>query len=621
MPSNTSMNLKTSAAAAFCARLIVHPCNVYNAFYFIVNVDRDSPSALYSHWHLLLTNKIHLFNIHLVDNVKVSIQSYQGVPVGLVPRLEHLLTTLRQQLHVKHRKNPRHQIQYHHQFKQSYSSASTPRHFYQEKISLVRGLYRGVPFALIFQVPGLALFLSTYDATKHALAQTAQATNLHAFQLHDFETHLVSGMIARAAGSIVWAPMGKLQSLAAHPSLGQAQLGLRDAFRLTKQICNSEGIAGMWSGYTKTVATLLPYTMLYFATYEHFKQFARKIVASGSENDDQTSFPEKLEHLMTMFTSSNYGSHSSVELSLQTYMVCITSAVATSSTICQSAIVVRDRLLERQARLAGVSSLASEGSTITATSRRPPILSNLLQTMGSARQEIVSPLASPTRIVSPLSAASAISTSAGASAGFRHHPLMPQFKALMSNTSQVASQAMSGLPWQQAQHATLTTTSSTSGLLPFRTGMKAHLSHSIKAMEYRQIVAPMTHAPSMTHSSMAHFSSHNIISRPLGALTPHTLMNNTMAATSTMTTSSYGHVQATTPMTSHAMITRYDSNDTRMTKHSNGSQLSQQTQAQSKTPGLVRTIARGLGPRIAWTVPGVALTTAGFEVLRHMASS
>ncbi|KAG0027240.1 hypothetical protein BGZ81_005780 [Podila clonocystis] len=580
MPSDTSMNLKTSAAAAFCARLIVHP----------------------------------------LDNVKVSIQSYQGVPVGLVPRLEHLLTTLRQQLHVQHRKHHRNQIQYHHQFKHAYSSVSRPRHFYQEKISVVRGLYRGVPFALLFQVPGLALFLSTYDATKHALAQTAHAANIQAFQLHNFETHLVSGMMARAAGSIVWAPMTRLQLLAVHPSLGQAQLGLKETFRLTKQICNSEGIAGMWSGYTKSVATLLPYTMLYFATYEHFKQFARKIVASGSEKDGQASFPEKFQHLMTLFTSSNNGSHSSVELSLQTYMVCVTSAVATSSTICQSAIVVRDRLQQRQAeRLVAQS---SEGSAQVATPRRPPILSNLLQTMGSTRQEIVSPLTSPTRIVSPLSAASAISTTAGASTGIRHHPLMPQFKTLMSNTSQMASQAMSGLPWQQAQHATLTTTSSTSGLLPFRTGMKPHLSHPIKAMEYRQVVTPMTHTPSsMIHpSTAAHFSSHNIVSRPLGAFTSHTLMNSTMAATLTAS----GYVQATTPMTTHAM-TYYDSNDTRMTKNSNyGTQLSQSTQQQpqpKKTPGLVRTIARGLGPRVMWTVPGVALTTAGFEVLRNMAAN
>ncbi|KAG0087463.1 hypothetical protein BGZ93_007995 [Podila epicladia] len=578
MPSDTSMNLKTSAAAAFCARLIVHP----------------------------------------LDNVKVSIQSYQGVPVGLVPRLEHLLTTLRQQLHVQHRKHHRNLIQYHHQFKHSYSSVSTPRHFYQERISVVRGLYRGVPFALIFQVPGLALFLSTYDATKHALAQTAQAANIQGFQLHDFETHLISGMIARAAGSIVWAPMTRLQSLAVHPSLGQAQLSLKGAFKLTKQICNSEGVAGMWSGYTKSFVTLLPYTMIYFATYEHFKQFARKIVASGSVKDGQATFPEKFQRLMTLFTSNNNGSHSSVELSLQAYMVCVASAVATSSTICQSAIVVRDRLQQLQA--ARLAAHASDVSSQVGTSRRPPILSNLLQTMGSARQDIVSPLTSPTRIVSSLSAASAISTAAGASAGFRHHPLMPQFKSLMSNTSQMASQAMSGLPWQQAQHATLTTTSSTSGLLPFRTSMKAHLSHPIKAMEYRQIVTAMTHAPSsMVHpSTAAHFSSHNIVSRPLGALTPHTLMNNTMAATSTTS----GFVQATTPIT---LMTRYDSNDSRMEKNSNYSnQISQPTQQQpqpKKTPGLVRTIARGLGPRVMWTVPGVALTTAGFEVLRNMAAN
>ena len=36
-------------------------------------------------------------------------------------------------------------------------------------------------------------------------------------------------------------------------------------------------------------------------------------------------------------------------------------------------------------------------------------------------------------------------------------------------------------------------------------------------------------------------------------------------------------------------------------------------------PGLFHMIARGLGARILWTVPGVTLTTAGFEALRALA--
>ncbi|KAG0345102.1 hypothetical protein BG004_003966, partial [Podila humilis] len=436
MPSDTSMNLKTSAAAAFCARLIVHPCNVHHAHLVYRNF-ATTPMDFRKD----------------MDNVKVSVQTYQGVTVGFGPRLEHLLTALRRQLHVKHRKHQRHHFQYHHQHKHPYSSsATTPKYFYQEKISVVRGLYRGVPFALIFQVPGLALFLSTYDATKHALAQSANTAHLNVFQIHAFETHLVSGLMAKVAGSLIWAPMNKLQSLAVHPSLGQAQLSLKEAFSLTKQICDTEGMAGMWSGYSKSLSTLLPYTMLYFATYEHFKQVARKVVAiskTANKQGNSMTSAEQIQEFLSLLGRGNYEQHSSVELSLQTYMACVASAVIVSSTVCQTAIVLRDRLQERQSARAiqqvSTTFVAGDSATMATAQRRPPLLSSLLQTMGTTRPEIVSPLKSPTRIASTLSATSAVSATTATSVGFRqhHHPLVPaQFKSLMSNTTAAASQAL-----------------------------------------------------------------------------------------------------------------------------------------------------------------------------------
>ncbi|KAI8597712.1 mitochondrial carrier domain-containing protein, partial [Dissophora ornata] len=141
-------------------------------------------------------------------------------------------------------------------------------------------LYKGMSFAIMFQVPALALFLSAYDASKHSLANLTQSANMSFFGLHSPETHLLSGMIAKAAGTVIWAPMNRIQSLASNSATGHAPLSLSEAYRLAKQVCQLEGVPGLWSGYNKSLSTLLPYTMIYFAAYEQFKMLARSITSS-----------------------------------------------------------------------------------------------------------------------------------------------------------------------------------------------------------------------------------------------------------------------------------------------------------------------------------------------------
>ncbi|KAF9931328.1 hypothetical protein BGZ67_005398 [Mortierella alpina] len=85
--------------------------------------------------------------------------------------------------------------------------------------------------------------------------------------------------MAKVAGTILWAPMAKLNSLQSHhPS--QEPLSFKNAFRLARQVCQSSprggGVLSLWSDYGTTLRALLPYTMLYFAVYEQLKQLARR---------------------------------------------------------------------------------------------------------------------------------------------------------------------------------------------------------------------------------------------------------------------------------------------------------------------------------------------------------
>ncbi|KAF9570334.1 hypothetical protein EC968_001947 [Mortierella alpina] len=481
MPSDASTNLRTSAAAAFCARILVHP----------------------------------------LDNIRVSIQYAKGVPAGSIPSLGQLLTAVRQQLQLQQKKPEQHPYLRHH----------SPKFFYKERMAVWRGVYKGASFAVMFQVPALAAFLSTYDATKHGLAYMANAVHMPSFQLHDTETHLVSGMIAKAVGTLVWAPMNRIQSVATtHSATGPSPLTLRDAYRVARQICRSEGASGLWTGYSKSLSTLLPYTMIYFATYEQLKQMARaKLPAVGHEGGQ-------------------------AELDLTTYMMCVATAVTTSSAVCETAAALNSTVWGR---------LASMRSIQPATAPKPTLFWTVFESLHSQPLSNL-PLSSRAPALSLPSARYPSSLTAVASAGitnFKCHALMPpQFKTLMSGGSMtMAHQAGTGLSWQQSQLATLTTTS--------RLQFRSNLNYQCVS---NPVVKGLVHPGSV----------------PAAWQQPYTLsapqqQARTMAGAQTNSVSS-SSVQS--------------------------------------SKGVIRTIVRGLGPRVLWTVPGVTLTTAGFETLRNMAS-
>ncbi|KAF9347766.1 hypothetical protein BGX26_000778 [Mortierella sp. AD094] len=547
MPSDTSINLKTSAAAAFFARLLVHP----------------------------------------LDNVRISILPSNGVNNSMIPRMDHLVNTIRRELQYQQRRHEKHQKQ-----QQQHLHTNSPKHIRGEKVTMYKGLYRGVSFALIFQVPALALFLSTYDATKHGIVHLAHLHNLQSFQLYHSETHLMSGLIAKAAGTIIWAPMQKIQSLATHPVLGQVPLTLKEACRIGKNICQAEGFGGLWSGYSKSLSTLLPYTMIYFATYEQLKQIARWMVSDkdngmgfqyGAAGDDLW---DRWTALREYWSVSEQQSQmiAKTRLTLDTYMMCVASAVVVSSAVCQTASAIRATVWDH-----------IESSQPTTPSDHSSSLKNRAPL--ARLVEVFRKQSSPASPVSPLSPSKSFPSSlsivaATRASGFKYPPFVfAQFKTLTSSSSAVTTQSLSGLPWKQRQHATLTTTS----VLPFRNTI-AH--QNLKGLVYSGPPAswqPITQALPTAAS---------LPSQPY-APGPQPIFksnNNTFMS-----------------MISPATTTSLSLND----NTTNNNELKHATTTSTKpsqTSGLIRTIARGLGPRILWTVPGVTLTTAGFEFLRGITS-
>ncbi|KAF9126615.1 hypothetical protein BGW39_006485 [Mortierella sp. 14UC] len=533
---------------------------------------------------------------NIVDNIKVSIQHSKGVPEGIVPRLEHLLSTFQRQLDSQHKTWQDRSI--------SLGRRSTAT-FAKDRISFCRGVYQGVSFALLFQVPALALFLSTYDGTKNELANMARLEGMSIFHVHHFETHMVSGLMAKMAGTTLWAPMNRIQSMAAHPAM---PLTIKEAYRLGKQVCRSEGLLGLWSGYGTTLSSLLPYTMLYFASYEQFKQMARWMVVEKAKNQDGSwSYLDTLQDYWSVLGDPDRV-HVKADLAPETFMMCITGAITLSSFVCQTASAVRSVTWDRFTQPDAASILDTERAS---SLRRPHSLPSLLHSFQMQPSLPLSPHSplpprSPTKISPP----SALSV-AGA-AGFKYHPAVPShFKTLMSSTTTVASHAITGLPWQQSQHATLTTTS----LLHFRSSITQQ--HHLASMPLKGHVHPVSALAFMPTSSFAGPSYAPSISSSIGSNVGHS--------------TSYKPGQMMTMMTAplqqanNLAIASFNDNESTRKLGCNTTSAVATTTARSNisngtTPGLLRTITRGLGPRIMWTIPGVTLTTAGFEVLRSLAS-
>ncbi|KAF9312787.1 hypothetical protein BG003_005945 [Podila horticola] len=159
--------------------------------------------------------------------------------------------------------------------------ANTPQHLFPTFLHLLRtgGLYRGLPIALTLSVPGLSVYLTTYDVAKKAFSKQFPA------QMRDdsVANHMLSAGVAEVCSGLFWTPMEVLkqrQQIETGPrttsssSTQQLQPTRTKTLDLAKMIYRQEGLAGFYRGYFITLGVFVPYSMLYFASYEQLKQMA-----------------------------------------------------------------------------------------------------------------------------------------------------------------------------------------------------------------------------------------------------------------------------------------------------------------------------------------------------------
>ncbi|KAF9978156.1 hypothetical protein BGZ73_003537 [Actinomortierella ambigua] len=688
MPSDTSTNLKTSAVAAFCARLVIHP----------------------------------------LDNIKVSIQLAPGVQDGVRSKITHLATQLSGRLNA---------LSYLDQANWSIHDAldTGKRQLRLQELSkktnaaVARGLYQGVVFAAFFQVPGLALFLTTYDTCKNGMHRIVDiyAPELDGlFRPTNTETHLLSGLLAKSSGNLIWSPMIRIQAI--HQLLtgcpSQAPISVQHALQAARHILETEGLPGLWSGYLKNVGSLLPYTMIYFATYEQLKHAARwihsfdiqrsleQLVHHFNGNADQV-VASIVRSIASFFRGPGHTSQNkdvefwdswwkelkdskgmvSSPMPLPAYMACVSGSVALSATVCHLSTGVMKIFQER--RLASITAKTTlphsntsacslkttpnvqmypsrtalqlqTGSSILFPGKRRPSLTSTtapttsgLASLGVLTTSVATPSVNNTRPTTACTRGSITFSPARTSSGMTATPALRlqnviplQLKQLLTFKNSHSTRGstfgvLSSMPWpHNYQHATLTTASVPQSL-------SSHI-HPITRQPQlgsamRPTIAPSIPYPPPTPAMASRFAASLHSSSKLHTPSPSTAHTNVgvtfrsmtrIAGNMTNMTTCYDNPINDMKTLSPSSLTNQPRSVPLATLMNTTSPLgpaptgyasspatlgittiTSTASATSNTTGLWRTLMRGLGSRILWTVPGVTLTTAGFEVLRIMAKN
>ncbi|KAJ1537271.1 hypothetical protein HK096_010216 [Nowakowskiella sp. JEL0078] len=122
-------------------------------------------------------------------------------------------------------------------------------------------LFSGLTIALIFSVPALVTYITTYDTLKPYVAEGL------GFDIINPLVHLLCGAIAEVVSNIFWTPM---EVIKARQQVSKTPVS---AIEMINKIYAAEGTAGFFRGYLLGVAVYVPHSMIFFLAFEQIKIF------------------------------------------------------------------------------------------------------------------------------------------------------------------------------------------------------------------------------------------------------------------------------------------------------------------------------------------------------------
>ncbi|KAJ3221520.1 hypothetical protein HK099_003432 [Clydaea vesicula] len=145
-------------------------------------------------------------------------------------------------------------------------------------------LYRGLSVALCFSVPAVSGYLVGYDYVKSFLSnKLLHSDNNHSiFRL--LLVHSTSACFAEAWSGLLWTPMEVVkQKMQVGKSPSSSTL------QMMNKIYKREGIRGFYNGYFVSLGVFVPYTVMYFVTYEQLKIRAFKFFNKDESRGEKLS--------------------------------------------------------------------------------------------------------------------------------------------------------------------------------------------------------------------------------------------------------------------------------------------------------------------------------------------
>ena len=134
----------------------------------------------------------------------------------------------------------------------------------------MRGLFRGWVPTMFGSFPAGAIYFGTYESMKRFLLEHSTF-----FREHKNLAYMISGSTAEFMGSLVFVPSELVKCR--FQTQSQTMDGSRmKTFQAFCQVARSDGIRGLFRGYSATMVRDIPYSMTQFLLYEVLKKSVLK---------------------------------------------------------------------------------------------------------------------------------------------------------------------------------------------------------------------------------------------------------------------------------------------------------------------------------------------------------
>lgn len=157
----------------------------------------------------------------------------------------------------------------------------------------IKGLYKGLPIAILGAMPACILYFGSYEFAKKRLLLFKNFSN------SEFLMYFISGMFAETISCLIFVPVDVIKERR------QVQINLgtynyKSDFDAFKTILQQEKLRGLYKAYGATVMSFGPMSAFYFMFYEFFKGFcvrndARTYIQRVKKEDMDKLKEEKLD--------------------------------------------------------------------------------------------------------------------------------------------------------------------------------------------------------------------------------------------------------------------------------------------------------------------------------------